>query len=95
LENHVPEKVKNERSLQVRQLSEENKRRYYESLIGKTQHVLVEKATKIKASGYGDQYVPVEFKGKDIQQNTIHMVKLTGLSGEGEKLILTGEGMSD
>ncbi len=91
LENHVPEKVKNERSLQVRQLSEENKRRYYESLIGKTQHVLVEKATKTKASGYGDLYVPVEFQGKDIQQNTVYTVKLTGLSGEGEKLVLVGE----
>ena len=95
LENHVPEKVKNERSLRVRRLSEENKRRYYESLIGKAQNVLIEKVTKTKASGYGDQYVQVEFRGKDIQENTVHMVKLTGLSGEGEKLILTGEVMSD
>lgn len=93
LENHIPEKVKNERSLQVRQLSEENKRRYYESLIGKTQHVLVEKATKTKASGYGDLYVPVEFQGKDIQKNTVYAVKLTELLGEGEKLVLVGEYM--
>jgi hypothetical protein len=36
-------------------------------------------------------YVPVEFHAKDVQKNSIHSVKLTGLAGEGEKLILTGE----
>ncbi len=91
MENHIPEKIKTTRSAQIRELSEENKYRYYQSLIGKTQNVLVEKATRTKASGYGDLYVPVEFQAKDIQKNTIHTVKLTGLSGEGEKLVLVGE----
>ena len=91
MENHIPEKIKTARSAQIRELSEENKLRYYQSLIGKTQNILVEKATKTKASGYGDLFVPVEFQGKDIQKNTIHAVKLTGLSGEGEKLVLVGE----
>jgi threonylcarbamoyladenosine tRNA methylthiotransferase MtaB len=91
LENHIPEKIKNERSAQIRELSEENKLRYYQSLIGKTQNVLVEKVTKTKASGYGDLYVPVEFQGKDIQKNTVYTIKLTGLSGDGEKLVLLGE----
>lgn len=95
LENHIPEKIKNERSHQVRELSEENKLRYYQSLIGKTQNVLVEKVTKTKASGYGDLYVPVEFQAKDIQKNTVHSVKLTGLSGEGEKLVLVGKLLTD
>ncbi|HAQ20124.1 MAG TPA: tRNA (N(6)-L-threonylcarbamoyladenosine(37)-C(2))-methylthiotransferase MtaB [Prolixibacteraceae bacterium] len=91
LENHVPEKIKTARSLQIRELSEENKLRYYQSLLGKIQNVLVEKATKTKASGYGDLYVPVEFQGKDIQKNTVHTIKLTGFSGEGERLVLVGE----
>ena len=91
MENHVPEKIKTARSAQIRELSEENKLRFYQSLIGKTQNILVEKATKTKASGYGDLYVPVEFQAKDIHKNTIHAVKLTGLSGEGEKLVLMGE----
>ncbi|HCY42026.1 MAG TPA: tRNA (N(6)-L-threonylcarbamoyladenosine(37)-C(2))-methylthiotransferase MtaB [Prolixibacteraceae bacterium] len=91
MENHIPEKIKTARSAQIRELSEENKLRYYQSLIGKTQKVLVEKATRTKASGYGDLFVPVEFQAKDIQKNTIHTVKLTGLSGEGEKLVLVGE----
>jgi threonylcarbamoyladenosine tRNA methylthiotransferase MtaB len=91
MENHIPEKIKTARSAQIRELSEENKLRYYQSLIGKTQDVLVEKATKTKASGYGDLFVPVEFQASNIQKNTIHTVKLTGLSGEGEKLVLVGE----
>jgi threonylcarbamoyladenosine tRNA methylthiotransferase MtaB len=91
LENHVPEKIKTARSAQIRELSEENKYRYYQSLIGKTQKVLVEKTTKTKASGYGDLYVPVEFEASNIQKNTIHSVKLTGLSGDGEKLVFVGE----
>ncbi len=91
MENHVPEKIKTARSAQIRELSEENKLRYYQSLIGKTQNILVEKATKTKASGYGDLFVPVEFQASEIQKNTIHAVKLTGLSGEGEKLVLLGE----
>ncbi|MDP2113167.1 MAG: tRNA (N(6)-L-threonylcarbamoyladenosine(37)-C(2))-methylthiotransferase MtaB [Bacteroidota bacterium] len=91
MENHIPEKIKTARSAQIRELSEENKLRYYQSLIGKTQNILVEKATKTKASGYGDLFVPVEFEAKDVQKNTIHTVKLTGLSGEGEKLVVVGE----
>ena len=91
LENHIPEKIKTERSAQIRKLSEENKKQYYQSLIGKTQQVLVEKATKTKASGYGDLYVPIEFQGRDIQKNKIYAITLTGLSGEGEKLVLMGE----
>ncbi|MBW8332642.1 MAG: tRNA (N(6)-L-threonylcarbamoyladenosine(37)-C(2))-methylthiotransferase MtaB [Prolixibacteraceae bacterium] len=95
MENHVPEKIKTARSSQIRELSEENKLRYYQSLIGKTQNVLVEKATKTKASGYGDLFVPVEFQANNVQKNTIHAVKITGLSGEGEKLVLVGELVTD
>ncbi|MDO9613247.1 MAG: tRNA (N(6)-L-threonylcarbamoyladenosine(37)-C(2))-methylthiotransferase MtaB [Bacteroidota bacterium] len=95
MENHIPEKIKTARSAQIRELSEENKLRYYQSLIGKTQNILVEKATKTKASGYGDLFVPVEFQANNVQKNTIHTVKLTGLSGEGEKLVIVGEIIKD
>lgn len=91
LENQIPEKIKNERSALVRQLSDENRRKYYQSLVGKSQDVLVEKVAKNKASGYGNLYVPVEFPGTGIRKNSVHTVRLTGLSGEGEKLFLVGE----
>jgi threonylcarbamoyladenosine tRNA methylthiotransferase MtaB len=84
MENHVPEKIKNIRSGQIRRLADQNKRHYFESLIGKTQAVLVEKATRTKVSGYGDLYVPIEFAGNAIPKNSIQQVKLTGISGEGK-----------
>ncbi len=91
LENHVPEKIKNERSALIRQLSEENKLRYFQSLIGKTQDVLVERFVKNNASGYGNLYVPVVFQANEIQKNSVYTIKLTGLSGVGEKLGMTGK----
>jgi threonylcarbamoyladenosine tRNA methylthiotransferase MtaB len=62
----VQEKIKTERSLIIRDIAEENKRKYRSSFIGKSQKVLVEKIDKREiASGYGEQYVPVKFKADD------------------------------
>ena len=91
LENHLPEKVKTERSLKVRDLSVENMRRYLESFIGKTQEVLVEKIGQGTASGYGQHYIPVHFKLIGAQKNMIVKVKLTGLVGDDEDMFLSGE----
>lgn len=91
MENQVPEKVKNARSLQVRELSEENKRHFLNSFIGKSQDVLVEKITQGIANGYGQNYVPVRFKASGVEKNTIHTVKITELRGAGENLYLFGE----
>jgi threonylcarbamoyladenosine tRNA methylthiotransferase MtaB len=91
LENHVPEKVKNERSLQVRELSEENKRQYLSSFIGRSQNVLVEKVVQGIASGYGQHYTPVRFKACATQKNTVHSIKINELRGIGENIYLFGE----
>jgi len=91
LENHVPEKVKNTRSLQVRQLSEENQAKFLKSFIGKEQQVLVEKIVQGMAHGYGESYIPVRFKANSTQKNTVRRVKLLELKEEGENMYLTGE----
>lgn len=91
LENHVPEKVKNERSAQIRELSEENKRRYLNAFIGKSQNVLVEKISQGIANGYGQNYIPVHFRASGIGKNTICKVTLVELRGSGENLYLFGE----
>jgi len=62
----VPEKIKTERSTIVRNISEENKRKYRSSFIGKTQSVLVEKINSNGiASGYGEFYIPIKFKADE------------------------------
>jgi len=59
----IPEKTKSERSSIVRDIAEENKKKYRSSFIGKTQSVLVEKInSKGIASGYGEFYLPVKFE---------------------------------
>jgi len=91
LENHIPEKIKTERSAQIRELSEENKKQYITSFIGKTQDVLVEKITLGIANGYGQHYIPVRFKASGVKKNSVHKVQLTEIRGAGENIHLLGE----
>ena len=91
LENHIPEKIKTERSAQIRELSEENKKQYITSFIGKTQDVLVEKITLGIANGYGQHYIPVRFKASGVKKNSVHKVQLTEIRGAGENIYLLGE----
>jgi threonylcarbamoyladenosine tRNA methylthiotransferase MtaB len=91
LENHVPEKIKNERSLKVRELSEANKTAYLSSFVGKSEQVLIEKITQGIANGYGQHYIPVRFKANKAGKNTVCSVKMTELRGSGENIYLFGE----
>lgn len=91
LENHIPEKLKTERSALVRELSEENKMSYLSSFIGKSEDVLVEKIAQGVANGYGQHYVPVRFKASGVLKNTVHSIKLTEIRGAGENMYLFGE----
>lgn len=86
----VPEKIKSERSEIIRCLSEENKRKYRSSLIGKTQTVLVEKITGKTARGFGELYVPIEFQPAFPRKNELRQVRITGIAG-GEDPVLFGE----
>ncbi len=88
----VPEKVKNFRSRIIRDISEENKLKYRKSLLGKEQIVLAEKvnARTKKGKGYGELYVPVEFKASPEDHNIFIKVKLSSLS-EGDDPVFEGE----
>lgn len=90
LPDHIPEKVKNERSAVIRELSEKHKRIYRESFIGKKQKVLVERINeKGIASGYGEHYIPVMFKAnKKTKRNDFQEVIITGIeAGEDPNLL--------
>lgn len=91
LENHIQEKIKAERSAQIRELSEENKKQYLTLFIGKTQQVLVEKITQGIANGYGQHYIPVRFKAAGVKKNTVHSIQLAEIRGVGENMYLFGE----
>jgi len=77
----VPEAVKQHRSQMIRKISDENKRKYRLSMLGTEQTVLVEKyypKTKI-AKGYGEHYIPVEFRSEINPHNQFIRVKLESL----------------
>jgi threonylcarbamoyladenosine tRNA methylthiotransferase MtaB len=77
----IPEKVKQQRSLMVREIAAENKVKYRQQFTGMQQTVLVEKVTKNgMAKGYGQHYVPVEFKPFQSGNNYFATVTVKGLS---------------
>ncbi len=91
MEDQIPEKIKNERSRIIRDISLENKIKYQQSLIGKDQRVLIERINaKGMAKGYGEHYVPVEFKTELKENNRFVEVKLKSLK-KGKNPVLIGK----
>jgi threonylcarbamoyladenosine tRNA methylthiotransferase MtaB len=77
MDEHIPEKIKTERSLIIREISDINKSGYYASMKGKQQTVLIEKISKKGiAQGYGEHYIPVSFKNPGVEKNTFHIITL-------------------
>ncbi len=90
--DQIPEKEKTRRSEIIRKISEETKKEYLESFLGKSQTVLTEQFTPEGfATGYGQHYVPVLIKNKDLHRNRFYKVKLTGLTRRNDETVLVGE----
>lgn len=78
--DQVPEKVKTERSEVMRQISLENKNRYFDTMQGKMQRMLIERIdSKGVARGYGENYIPVILNNCKAEKNTFINIKLTGI----------------
>ena len=76
--DQVPEKVKTERSEVMRQISLENKNRYFDTMQGKMQRMLIERIdSKGVARGYGENYIPVILNNCNAEKNTFINIKLT------------------
>ena len=84
--NQIPEKIKTERSAVIRNISSENKKRYFEQMIGKSQKMLIERiSTDGIAQGYGENYIPMRLKGKGLEKNTFVNVIVNSIIGKGDK----------
>ena len=84
--NQVPEKTKTERSAVIRDISAENKKRYFEQMQGKKQKMLIERINSDgMAQGYGENYIPMRLKGKDLEKNTFVNVIVDNIIGKGDK----------
>jgi threonylcarbamoyladenosine tRNA methylthiotransferase MtaB len=89
---HVAESLKQERSRIIHNISEVNKRKYRLSLLGKEQIVLVEKFNSKTglAKGYGQHYIPVEFKSANPLHNQFARIRLDSL-GPGTDPVIRGK----
>ena len=89
----VPEKVKTERSEMMRQISLENKFKYFESMRGKMQRLLVERIdNKGIARGYGENYLPICLKSAKIEKNTFINIRLDKIVNQGNEERMAFEG---
>ncbi len=87
--DHIPEKEKTRRSQILRKVTEEAKLNYRKSLIGKSQTVLVETIDKQGfAKGYGEHYVPVLIKEKNLERNKFYTVNISGIEISEEPLLI-------
>ncbi|MDX9882778.1 MAG: tRNA (N(6)-L-threonylcarbamoyladenosine(37)-C(2))-methylthiotransferase MtaB [Prolixibacteraceae bacterium] len=91
MDGQIPEKLKNERSVMVRTLSEEFREKYFGRFIGKEQTILIESVdNKGLAKGYGEHYIPVRVKVPGLEPNTFSRVTIRRMEGKGEKSHLAG-----
>jgi threonylcarbamoyladenosine tRNA methylthiotransferase MtaB len=91
MEEQIGEKIKNQRSEVIRKISEENKRNYYKSMIGKQQRMLVERiGGDGVARGYGENYIPIRLKAAGLEKNQFVGVEITGLH-EAKELEVTAK----
>ncbi len=94
LQEQIPEKVKQERSQQIRLIAEASKRRYRLALVGQTQRLLVERVDPSHgvARGYGENYVPIAVAAEGISRNSFVPVLLESLDTpeESEEPVLRG-----
>jgi len=96
LEDQVEERIKAERSELIRQVSEESRMKYMESMLGKTERVLIEKInSKGMAQGYGEHYLPIQFSTPLRTKNIFRDVVLEKIEvGDTPYLLATDQSLS-
>jgi threonylcarbamoyladenosine tRNA methylthiotransferase MtaB len=77
---HLPEKVKNQRSAVIREISDNGKQNYLKRMIGQKQRLLTERiGSDGIVRGYGEHYIPIRLKAKDLTRNQFVDVIVTGV----------------
>lgn len=90
--NQVPDKIKTERSSIIRQISADNKLNYFKQMLGKKQKMLIERISADGvAQGYGENYIPIKVKTKNLQRNTFLDVTLNHIINKGDDSEINAE----
>ena len=89
--NQIPETVKTERSAVIRQISAENKLKYFNRILGKSQKMLIERVMSDgTARGYGENYIPIRLKAKGLEKNTFVDIILSDIINKGDNSEMIG-----
>ena len=85
MENSVPQKIREERTQQLRNLSEKKKRYFYEQFVGTQRPVLFEEETDGEFMfGFSDNYIKVKTQYDPLLVNEVVNVKLLGVNATGD-----------
>ena len=87
MEDQIPEKIKNQRSKIIRDLSIQNRLDYFKRMLGNEQTVLTEKSRKGIIKGYGEHFIPVSIE-EEIPENSFIKVKLIGIESSKEPIMI-------
>lgn len=80
LPDHVDEKEKNRRGEIIRELSDKTRLAHRKQFVGKTQRVLVQIILEDGyARGFGEHYIPVIIKEKNLEKNTFYDVSIENI----------------
>ncbi|WP_321297863.1 tRNA (N(6)-L-threonylcarbamoyladenosine(37)-C(2))-methylthiotransferase MtaB [Marinifilum fragile] len=88
MQSQVDERIKTQRSEVLREIADDVKFQYRNGFIDKEQIVLVEKTDGENAKGYGEHYVPVEFKGFKLKKNHFYRVKIKNITTDTEPVLI-------
>ncbi|MGN0032517.1 MAG: tRNA (N(6)-L-threonylcarbamoyladenosine(37)-C(2))-methylthiotransferase MtaB [Candidatus Limimorpha sp.] len=88
----IKESIKAERSAVIREISAENKLRYFNQMLGKRQRMLVERIMADgTARGYGENYIPIRLKDNKLKKNTFVDVILKDIYYKGDNSEIIAE----
>jgi threonylcarbamoyladenosine tRNA methylthiotransferase MtaB len=80
MDDHIPEKIKNQRSAVIRQISEQARRNHILGMLGQKQRLLTERIGGDGiVRGYGEHYIPLRLKANDLSRNQFVDVVITDL----------------
>lgn len=90
--DHLPDKIKSERSEIIRNISEKQRLKYRTSFVGKHQNILVEKVDIDGwAFGHGENYVPIKIYSKNLKKNNFYKVLIKSVETSGDEPVLISE----
>lgn len=80
----IPVEIRRQRSRKLQEISRKLKRSFYDKYLNETMEVLFEKEEDGFISGFTPNYIRVKVKSENINENSLHFVKLNRVNSDDE-----------